>query len=74
MPRLFTSLTIDYGCILISASYGGDMEGLSKTDRDATFMKMKEDHMKNGLAKSFDDLAKQTRIPKIRLLDEAIKE
>lgn len=50
------------------------MEGLSKTDRDATFMKMKEDHMKNGLAKSFDDLAKQTRIPKIRLLDEAIKE
>ncbi|MDP3487720.1 MAG: hypothetical protein Q8S19_07290 [Bacillota bacterium] len=29
----------------------GDRNSFSKTDRDATFMRMKEDHMKNGQLK-----------------------
>lgn len=30
--------------------------------------------LRNELVKAFDDLAKQTRIPKSRLLDEAIED
>lgn len=30
--------------------------------------------LKNELTKSFDDLTKQTRIPKSRLLDEALED
>ena len=45
------TLFSDWPNIRIQTEICGERNSFSKTDKDATFMRMKEDHMKNGQLK-----------------------